>query len=314
VSTKQLVQEFNLIGKVTYDQDKVVKLYPLVSGNVLEVKVALGDHVEKGQVLAIVRSGEIAGAENDIVTAEANLAVAEKNMESATDLYNGGISSEKDYLATVKETAKSRSELNRVKTILSIFGGSKSEYIIIAPIAGYIVEKNINPEMQIRPDYGTDLFTISNLKKVWVLASVYESEIAKIKSGEKVSITTISYPGRIFTGLIDKIYNVLDPDSKTMKVRVQLDNEDNLLKPEMFAKVIVQQRSDSSMIAVPSKSTVFDQNKYWVIVYDNKCKVQSRMIEIAYSTNTLTYIRTGLKPGEKIISNVQLLIYNALNQ
>jgi cobalt-zinc-cadmium efflux system membrane fusion protein len=314
VSIRPLVQEFNLIGKVTYDQDKVVKLYPLVSGNVLEVKVALGDQVEKGQVLAVVKSGEIAGAENDIVSADANLAIAEKNLEAAEDLYKSGIASEKDYLAAVKETTKSRSELSRVKTILSIFGGSKSEYVIKSPVSGYIVEKNINPEMQIRPDNSINLFTISNLKKVWVLANVYESEIANIKAGEKVNIFTISYPGKKFAGIIDKIYNVLDPDSKTMKVRVQLDNKDNLLKPEMFAKVIVQQLSDSSMIAVPSKSTVFDQNKYWVIIYDNQCNVQSRMIDIAYSTNSLTYIRSGVKPGEKIITNVQLLIYNAINQ
>jgi cobalt-zinc-cadmium efflux system membrane fusion protein len=278
------------------------------------VKVALGDQVEKGQVLAIVKSGEIAGAENDIVNAEANLAIAEKNMESAEDLYKSGINSEKDYMAAVKETAKARSELNRVKTVLSIFGGAKSDYIIKSPISGYIVEKNINPDMQIRTDNATTLFTISNLKKVWVLANVYESDIAKIKTGEKVSISTISYPGKNFDGRIDKIYNVLDPDSKTMKVRVQLDNRENLLKPEMFAKVIVQQLSDSSMIAVPTKSTVFDQNKYWVIVYVNKCDVQCRMIDIAYSTNTLTYIHSGVKPGERVISNVQLLIYNALNQ
>ena len=314
VSFKSVIQEFNLIGKVTYDQDKVVKLFPMVSGNVIDVKVALGDYVEKGQVLALVKSAEIAGAENDIVSAEANLAVSEKNLAATQDMYKSGISSEKEYLAAVKETEKAKSEYNRVKTVLSIYGGSKSNYIIKSPISGYIVEKFINPNMQIRPDNSTNLFTISDLKKVWVLANVYESDIANIKTGEQVDVTTISYPDKIFTGTIDKVYNVLDTDNKTMKIKIQLDNKENLLKPEMFAKVIVRQVKDSSMLAVPAKSIIFDKNKYWVITYNNKCYLQSRQVNIAQSTSLYTYIQSGVKPGEKVITNLQLLIYNALNQ
>jgi len=314
VSYQPVVNDFSLIGKVSYDQDKVVKLYPMVSGNVLDVKVALGDYVEKGQVLAIVRSTEITGAENDIVTARSNLAVSEKNLEATEEMYKGGISSERDYLAAQKETEKARSELDKAQTILSIYGGNKSDYIVKSPISGYIVEKFINPNMQIRPDNTTNMFTISDLRKVWILASVFETEIGKIKVGEKVSISTISYPDKIFTGSIDKIYNVLDPDNKTMKVRIQLDNHDNLLKPEMFANVMVHQVTDSSMLAVPARSVVFDRNKYWVIIYRDKCDVQAREVNIAGSSSLYSYVRSDIKPGEKVITNLQLLIYNALNQ
>jgi cobalt-zinc-cadmium efflux system membrane fusion protein len=314
ITSRPVIQELNLIGNVTYNQDKVVKLYPMVSGNVLDVKVTLGDFVEKGHVLALVKSGEIAGAENDIVTAKANLAVSEKNLAATESMYKSGVASEKDYLASVKETEKARSELNRVNTILSIYGGAESNYIIKSPISGYIVEKFINPGMQIRPDNSTNLFTISDLGKVWVLANVYESDIASIKLGEKASVTSISYPDKIFAGYIDKIYNVLDPDNKTMKVRIQLDNKDNLLKPEMFANVIVQQVQDSNMLSVPTKSIVFDQNKNWILIYHNKCDVQIRQIDIVKSTSLYTYVRSGVKPGEKVITNLQLLIYNALTE
>lgn len=313
-SVRPVMQDFNLIGKVTYDQDKVVKLYPMVSGNVTDVKIALGDFVEKGQVLAIVKSTEIAGAENDIVTAQANLAVSEKNLAATEDMYKSGIISEKDYTSAIKDTEKARSELNRAKTVLSIYGGKQSDYIVTSPISGYVVEKFVNPNMQIRPDNSTNLFTISDLKRVWILANVYESDISNIKVGEKASVTTVSYPDKILSGTIDKIYNVLDPDNKTMKVRIQLDNKDNLLKPEMFAKVIVHQVKDSTMLTVPAKSIVFDQNKYWVLIYLDKCNVQTRQVEIVRFTGSYAYIRSGVKPGERIITNLQLLIYNALNQ
>jgi membrane fusion protein, heavy metal efflux system len=314
VSIRSIVQEFNLTGKVTYDQDKVVKLYPMASGNVMDVKVALGDYVEKGQVLAVVKSTEIVGAENDIVTAQSNLAVSEKNLAATEDMYKSGIVSEKDYTSALKETEKARSELNKAKTVLSIYGGKQSNYIISSPISGFIVEKFVNPNMQIRPDNSTNLFTISDLKRVWILANVYETDISNIKVGEKVNVTTVSYPDKIFTGSIDKIYNLLDPDNKTMKVRIQLDNKDNLLKPEMFAKVIVHQIKDSTMLAVPANSIVFDQNKYWVMVYHDKCNVVTKQVEIVRSTSMYAYIKSGVKPGEKVITNFQLLIYNALNQ
>ncbi len=314
VCRRPVVEELKLTGKVTFDQDKVVKLYPMVSGNVLEVNVALGDHVEKGAVLAVVNSAEIAGAENDIVTARANLAVSEKNLVAAEGLFKSGITSEKEYTAAMRETEKARSELKKAETVLSIFGGGQSHYIIRSPVSGYVVEKFINPNMQIRPDNATNLFTISDLQRVWVLANVYESDIAGIAEKEKVSITTLSYRGRIFSGEIDKIYNVLDADNKTMKVRIQLDNPGNLLKPEMFANVIVQQDLDTTMLAVPAKSVVFDRNKYWVLVYGGPCNIQTRLIDIVRSTSLYTYIRSGVLPGERVITTRQLLIYNAMNQ
>ena len=311
---KPIEDEIRLIGKVTYDQDKVVKIYPMVSGNVQEVKVALGDYVEKGQVLAIVKSSEIVSAENDIVSSEANLAVSEKTLEATEGLFKNGLVSEKENTSALKDVEKAKSEVNKAKTTLSIFGGVNSNYIIKSPISGYIVDKSLNPEMQIRPDNSTNIFTISDLKRIWVMADVYETDIAKIKVGEKVNVSTIAYPDKIIEGTIDKIYSVLDPDSKTMKVRIQLSNSENLLKPEMFANVIVHQVKKDSLVAVPSKSVIFDRNRYWIVVYKDKCNVETRQVEISTTTSAFTYLKGGIKSGESVIMTNQLLIYNALNQ
>jgi len=314
VTYKPVINEFNLIGKVTYDQDKVVRIYPMVSGNVTEVKATLGDYVKKGQVLAIIESSEITSAENDIVTARANLAVSEKNLAATEDMFKSGIASEKEYIAAREEAEKARSELNKADTILSIYGGEESDYIVKAPVSGFIVEKFVNPGMQIRPDNTSNLFTISDLSKVWVLASVFETEISGIKIGEKVNITTISYPDKVFNGSIDKIYNVLDPDNKTMQVRIRLDNRNILLKPEMYARVAVHQVTDSVMLAIPSKSVVFDQNKYWVVIFQDRCNVHASQVDIAGTANSFVYVRSGVRRGEEVITSLQLLIYNGLNQ
>jgi len=309
-----LVNEFSLIGQITFDQDKVVKLYPMVSGNVTEVNAALGDYVKKGQELATIHSTEMAGVQNDLVTARANLALAGKNLASMTDMFKNNIASEKDFLAAQNEKEKAKSELERVETVLSIYGGNHSDYIVKAPVSGFIVEKFINPGMQIRPDNGTNMFTISDLGKLWVLANVYESDIRNIHPGEDVQITTLSYPGMIFKGTIDKAYNVLDSDSKTMPVRVQLDNKDNILKPGMFAEVMVREKTDSSLLTVPAGCVVFDRNRSWVVVYRGKCDVSAVPVEVAKITSRHAYILSGLKEGETVLVSRQLLIYSAITQ
>jgi membrane fusion protein, heavy metal efflux system len=315
VSLKPVASELRLIGKVTFDQDKVVRVFPLVSGNVVEVKVSLGSNVKKGDIIAILKSPEMAGAQNDLVTAQSNLAVAEKNAAASSDMYKSGIISDKEFAASQKELEKAKSEMKKIQSVLSIYGDNgSSDYIVRSPISGYIVEKFINENMQIRPDNSTGLFTISDLRHVWVLANVYESDIAGIRENAPAEVTTISYPGKVFTGKIDKIYSVLDPNDKTMKVQVQLNNDDFLLKPEMFATVTVQQIDDNNMMAIPANSVIFDRNQYWVLVYKGKCDIQIRKIDIATTNTKYTYVRSGVKLGEKIINNRQLLIYNALTQ
>lgn len=313
VKMRQVVNELKLIGKISFDLDKVVKIYPLVSGEVVNVNAALGDYVKQGQELAVIHSTEIAGLERDLISAKADLAIAEKNLSSVEDMYNSKIASEKDYIAAQKAKEKAQSELQRVNTILSIYGGKDDYNIVKSPVSGYIVEKFINPSMQIRPDNGTNMFTISALEKLWVLANVYESDIRYIHTDEEVEVKTISYPDKIFKGTIDKIYNVLDPDSKTMPVRIQLNNKENLLKPGMFAEVLVREVTDSSMLAVPSNSVVFDQSKYWVVVYRNQCDVAPRVLDIVKTTSRYAYIRSGVKENENVLTADQLLIYSAIN-
>jgi membrane fusion protein, heavy metal efflux system len=306
--------ELKLIGKISFDEDKVVKIYPLVSGFVMEVKVALGDSVSKGQVMAVIKSTESAGIENDLVTAQSNLAIAQKSLAAADDKYKAGIVSETEYITAQKDELKAESELKRVQNIIGVYGGNSSaDYVVRAPISGYVVEKFVTANQQIRPDNSSNLFTVSNLKNIWVLANVYETDISKIKLNQAVRVTTIAYPDKVFAGKIDKIYNVLDPDNKTMKVRIQVANGNYLLKPEMFASVEVIVDGNASMLCVPSNAVVFDKNKYFVIVYQDTCKVNTREISVAGNYGKNTYVISGLKPGEQVISGSQLLIYNALN-
>jgi len=315
VRTQPVFNELKLIGKVTFDQDKVVRIYPLVSGIVTDVRVSLGSYVRKGEVLAVIKSTEMAAAENDINSSKASLASMEKSFAADSDLYRSGILSEREYIASRGELEKARSEYKRALTVISVYGsGPHSDYVIKAPVSGYVVEKFVNTSMQIRPDNNNNLFTISDLSKVWVLANVYESDIASISENEKVEVTTVSYPDRKFYGKIDKIYNVLDPDTRTMKVQIRLDNTDYLLKPEMFAVAMVYQTTNQKMKAIPASAVIFDRNQFWAVVYRNNCDLEIRNLNIVSTNPSWSYVRSGVNEGDIVITNRQLLLYNAITQ
>lgn len=316
VKMEQVEGEKNLTGKVTFDEEKVIKIFPLAGGIVQQVNVQLGDYVEKGKILAIISSSDIANMERDLSSSESNVSIAEKNLDASREMYKSGLITEREFNTAQKEYKKAHSEMDRVKEILRIYSGSgKSDYIVKAPISGFIVEKKINTNMQIRADNTDNLFTISDLKDIWVIANVYESDISKIKEGYVAEITTISYPDKTFKGKVDKIFNVLDPVNKVMKIRIQLDNEAYMLKPEMFASVRIVYKEDLNLLTIPSRAVIFEHSKNYVVVYKDTCNVFVREIDIYKTLNEKTYIMGRvLKPGNLILSRSQLLIYNALNQ
>jgi cobalt-zinc-cadmium efflux system membrane fusion protein len=314
VDISQLVNAVTLTGKVGTNDDNVIPVYSLVSGNVSDVKVLLGDYVSAGQPLAIVRSQEMAQYSSDLLNAQTNLSIAQKNLEKTTDMYKSGLASVPDTLAAAVQLQQAKAELDRINRVLKINGGNtQGDFVVRAPISGFIVQKGITNNMTIRGDNQTSLFTISDLKNVWVQANVYESNIALIHQGENVDVTTIAYPGKIFKGKIDKVMNILDPTSKVMKVRVVLANPDYLLKPEMYASITVTEKENKECLSVPSTAIIFDHSQNYVLLYHSKSDVKITPVQVISAVGNKTYILSGVSQGDKVVSSQAILIYNALN-
>lgn len=308
--------ELSLSGVVGFNDNNVVKIFPRSSGQVTESKVSLGDKVSKGQVLAVIRSADVAGNYNDLRSANADLAVAKRQMDNAESLYKNGINSEKDYNEAKQNYEKALAARDKIQSIINVNTGGKAsesgQYVVTSPIDGYIVEKKIAAGSYIRPDMGDNLFTISDLKSVWVNANVYEADIAKIKEGYSVVVQPLSYPDKVFSGKVDKISQVLDPQSKAMKVRINIDNKDMLLKPDMFVKVTVNNTEGSEALCVPTSALVSQDNKTYVVVYKSPEDMRIVEVNILKTVEDRTYIRNGLLPGQQVITKHQLFIFNQL--
>ncbi len=303
-----------LFGKITADNNKLAQVYPIVGGMVISIQVELGDYVKQGQVLASIRSGEVASYEKERLDAQNDVAIAEKNLQVAKDLYAGKLNSEKDVLAAERELDKAKAELNRINEIYKIYSlGNGSIYNVVAPISGFVVTKKINQNEQIRSDNTEPLFSIADINEVWALANVNESDIGTVKVGYEADIKLLAFPNDIYTGKIDKIFNAIDPDTRSMKVRVQIPNPDFKLKPEMNCTVSMNYNEGKTMTAIPSSAVLFDKSKYWVLIFHDRHNIETRQVQVYRQLNDISYINSGLEVGETVISDNALLVYDALN-
>ncbi|MBI2282763.1 MAG: efflux RND transporter periplasmic adaptor subunit [Bacteroidetes bacterium] len=308
--------ETTLTGEVSFNENNISKLYPRSSGQVIDCKVTLGDKVQAGQVLAVLRSADVAGNYADLNSAEADVTIAKRQLDNAEQLYKSGISSEKEYTEAKQNYAKALSARSKIQSLISINGGKGSNaggtYTLVSPISGYIVEKKVNTGNFIRTDMGDYLFTISDLKNVWINANVFEADIPKVKEGYAVEVTTLAYPDIRLKGTIDKLSQVLDPVTKTMRVRVKLENRDLLLRPEMFARVIVSNQENKQAICIPTKALISLNGKDFVVVYRSNTDMQIAEVNILKSHENKTYIQSGVAPGDRIITQNQLLVFQQL--
>ena len=309
-----LINALSLTGKVSYNEENVSKVFPLVSGIISDIKVQSGDYVQKGQTLGIIRSAEMAGFANDLVTANTNLVNAKKNLDASEEMYKTGLIAERDMVAAKSSYEQAEAQVTKATNVLNIMGGNtQSEFVVKAPVSGFIVDKQVTNNTAIRTDMASSLFTISDLKNVWVWANVYESNISRVHQGDEVQVTTLSYPDRIFMGKIDKIVNVLDPTNKVMKVRTVLANPDYALKPEMFATVNVTNKSNTQSLCVPSSALIFDHSQYFVLLYNRNSDVRITPVQVLSKYGNKTFINGTLRQDDRVISSNTVLIYQALN-
>ena len=316
VKYEPVENELSLSGEVSFDDNKVVKLFPNASGRVISVAVSLGDKVTKGQTLAVIKSADVAGDYTDLNTAKTDADIAEKEFKNAEQLYKSGLSSEKDYVQAKLQYNKAVDAVNKVKTQIAINGGGKTKaggvYIISSPADGYVVEKNITPGSFIRSDYSQSLFTVSNMQNVWVWANVFETDIPKIKEGEPAVVSTLAYPGKLFYGHVDQVNSVLDPMSKAMKIKIVLPNAGMLLKPEMFTNITLHEDEDQKALAIPTTALLADNGKNYVVIYKDPYHVHVQQVTLLKVEELKTYIQSGLQPGDLVISKNEILLYNSL--
>ncbi|HEV3482547.1 MAG TPA: efflux RND transporter periplasmic adaptor subunit [Candidatus Acidoferrales bacterium] len=312
----KLTRTLRLTGAVAYNAFKTTPVITQIGGPVSRILVVPGQHVSAGQPLLEVTSPDYSQLLDTYIKAREGFRVADKNYTRAQDLYQHQAIAERDLLQAESDRNQAQADLNASEQSMKILGiknpedvakaTSSAEIPVIAPIGGEVVERLVSPG-QVMQAGQTQAFTISDMSTVWVLANVYQADLAYIKTGDDVVVQTDAYP-QSFHGRISYVSAALDPNTRTLQARVVVDNPGEKLKKDMYCTVTVTAGAIQKAIAVPDAAVLRDDENQPFVYVATGNQFGRRGVEIGQSENGQTQILQGLSAGEKVVGNGSLFL------
>jgi cobalt-zinc-cadmium efflux system membrane fusion protein len=297
----------HLTGRVALDEDNTQRLASPVDGRVTKVMVQLGDKVKKGQALVELSSTRVAEIEADAQKAEQDLTLAKKSVDRAEKLRQEGAIADKDLARIGADFEKAKTDAARVQAQLRLLSlapsGPGLSASLRSQIVGTVVERSTFVGQEVRADAAAPLLTLTNLGTVWVLADVYEQDLGLVAPGATVAIRVPAYPSETFAGKVDHIGEVVDPTTRTVKLRVVVPNGDLQLKPEMFAKIDLAVTGSRPSIVLPARAILTDSEHSRVIVASDGNVFRQRVVEIGPEIDGQVTVAKGIAPGEKVVTS-----------
>ena len=294
----------SLPGVVEADPAKLIKIVPPVAGRIERMYKGLGDAVRAGEPLLTLDSADLAQAASDASKAQAALALADHNLTRQQELVAAEIGARKDLQQAQSDQAQAQSELRRAQSRLAQLGsapgrGNGRQVTVNAPISGHVIEL-IGAQGGFWNDTNAPLMTVADLSRVWLTASVQEKDLAAVFVGQQAHIVLNAYPDEMLAGRVAYIGQIVEADTRTVKVRVVLDNAAGRLRPGMFARAVLSGASHEA-ITVPATALIQDGFNTRVFVERAPWSYESRAVKTGAQIGSQIEIASGLKPGERIV-------------
>ena len=312
-----LTRTLRLTGSVAYNAFNTTPVITQVGGPVSRILVLPGQQVKAGQPMLDVSSPDYSQLLDSYLKAADSYRLADKNYVRAQDLYQHHAIAQRDLEQAESDRNQAQADLNAADQGMKILGiknpadlakaPSSALIPVLAPIAGEVVERLVSPGQVVQAGQ-TQAFTISDLRTVWVLANVYQGDLAAVRSGDDVVVQNDTYPGN-FHGRISYVSPALDPNTRTLQARIVVDNPGEKLKRDMYCTVTVTAGSIANAIAVPDSSVLRDDNNQpFVYLAVSANQFGRRDVEIGQSLNGQTQILKGISPGEKVVADGSLFL------
>jgi cobalt-zinc-cadmium efflux system membrane fusion protein len=315
--------ELELPGEVSVNQDRLVRITSQLPGVVREVRKDLGDMVAAGEIVAVIESRDLAEAKLDYLAAQTALCVAEADLQRQEQLWQQKATSEQEYLVAKQMVAQERLRSHSAQQRLQMLGLSAPEldrlaastdeplplWSVVAPFQGTIVEKHVVVGERVNE---TPLLTVADLRTVWVLGHVPERDMLKVGRGQAATIETEAFPGTRLEGEVAWVSNTLDESTRTLPIRIEVDNAVCLLKPGMFARVFLALDTKKDVFAVPVEALRTYEDGPVVFVDCGRGRYQMRPVRVGLRSCGAIEILDGLHEGEPVVTDGSSLLLSEL--
>ena len=317
VQPTTLKRTLRLTGTVAYNAFNTTPVITQVGGPVSRILLVPGEHVKAGEPMLEVSSPDYSQLLDAYLKAADSFRLTQRNYARAQELYQHHAIAERDLEQAESDRNQAQADLNAAEQGMKILGiknpsdlakaPSSAQIPVLAPISGEVVERLVAPGQVVQAGQ-TQAFTISDLSTVWVLANVYQADLAFVQSGEDVVVQTDSYPGS-FHGRISYVSPAIDPNTRTLQARIIVDNPGEKLKRDMYCTVSVAAGSFSNVIAVPDSSILRDDNNQpFVYIANTANQFGRRDVELGASQNGQMQILKGISVGDRVVGDGSLFL------
>lgn len=309
-----LVEALN--ARIAYDDNHTARVFAPIAGRVTRISAEAGQQVRAGDVLLQLDSPEYATASSDSTKAVADLLRKQLTFERAKLLYDSKGMARRDLESAEADWHQAEAEALRAKAHLKYLASNaittEGQFNLRAPISGVISERQVNTGSEIRPDAAMPLFVITDPQHLWALIDLPERLLGKVKIGQPVSVEVDAYPDEHFPGKVAVIGEALDPLTRRITVRCYLENIGHKLKPEMYARVTPVSDSGPNLPRI-ANSALFTQGvASFVFVELSPGVLQRRRVELTLQSHEYSYVKDGLRAGERVVTSGALLLNSEL--
>ena len=296
-----------LPGRLVWNEDHTVRVVPQLAGRIQKITVEIGSEVKAGEILATLSSPDYGQAQADASKAQADQQLAKHALERQRELHAAGIVADKDFQQTEAEATRARAEADRASRRLAGLGGAgDGTYTLRSPLAGIVVERNLNPGLEFRPEQSGDpLFVVTDPTSLWLRLDASEADLAALKAGEKISLQVKQYPNERFAGVIRHVGDFVDPATRTIRVRGDVPNADRRLKGGMFVTALIELPPTQALL-VPVAAVFLIGEQRYVFVEEATGRYILRAVQAGPERDGRIEILSGVKEGEKVVSEGNL--------
>jgi len=317
VAEAPIEEQLQLSAKIQADPARSFRVFPPASGKVIGIEVKPGDIVTKGERVATIESADAGSAQSDLAKAQIEADRTQRAAERQKVLLDHGAVAEKDYSDAKAAADSAQAELSRARRHIEVLGidtQRASDLIpLVSPGRGVVLTVGAaSGEFSKSLDNADPLLTIADLSTIWIVGDVFEKDIEKVQRGTRVTVTVDAFPDKTWKGQIDSVSGALDPATRTLKVRVSLQNPGDKLKPEMFAAIYVDVGHHTAIV-VPS-SAVIHEGQSTVVFVENNGKPEQTNVVVGQSIDGKIEIKSGLAKGQKVAENGAELLTGGASQ
>jgi cobalt-zinc-cadmium efflux system membrane fusion protein len=318
IAPTSIPRSLRLTGAVAFNAFATTPVIAQIGGPVSRIVVTPGQHVHQGEPLLYVASPDYSQLLANYLKARDAFHLADREFKRSQDLYEHHAIAERDLAAAESVRTQASADLGAAEQSLRVLGISKPETVVgkpmateipvLAPIAGEAVERLVSPGQVIQGG-ATQVFTISDVSSVWVLANIYQKDLPYVHLGDPVTVTTDTDPGSELHGKISYIAAALDPNTRTLQARIEVKNPQDRLKKDMYVTATVQAGTVQNALTVPSSAVLRDtENQPFVYVVNQNNEFARRAVTLGESGGGTTQLASGVAAGERVVGDGSLFL------